>query len=1091
MNIEKIYVVFYNILGKGDSKMKNINELIGIIKGIAFDDVINNKEIEHLQSWIDKNRNLAYEKHQIELIKMVDSVLEDHKISSEEKTTMLEYCREMLKDDRNSINYISELNGIIEGVVCDGEVNELEIKRLKEWMDLYGDTIREHNPSIELCRAIDEVLDDGVVTEEEQKKILELLNKRTQDVQFENKLSYLCKLVKEKKNIGIDLIDILNNESAMQKIHVRAENNLKQAINSYSGYCKNQEIIVVSLVLIAMLEYDGNYYDSVRNTYKNIYSIYSDQKIEGKIRSILSKYKKQRDSSSRSRIINVALENAIVPQTFLPAFFEFIFDIYKLNFEYDLPEELYEDFQFVFEGLRNNLLSDGDDISINVTQKTYKLIASTKRLISKGDGLDAVIKLSIIIVKLIDRRFWGKEVKIFNPYLKVGYEGWEKTLEKNSKENCMCGKRDSKLRSRWEPKFVMCNNSIYLSPPIHKVKAQYDYRDIAVIVLNGGEEIYKNSKCDIREIIGGYQVNVDKIEINKPLGKLTYRLMVGNEIIYDSQNKLYRNFIVFNNEGQEVNNNTDFEGTAYIVYKKGEALLDDILVKENYCIGYKLVRMGDTIEIGNDIFNFSSMIKPGIFGPVYPNCGVQREGEEKIVPVYHDGCLVVFEADKSSSKFEIVINGKPYKLSEMQYKYTEKATTTKYVVELNLQRSGIYKIEVNQLVLGNVKQILKADMVYDIQLSFSKELVDESIYRIQVSSKLVPYNIDVEISAENFDPQFIHFNYDGVKYNYFLPFDFGFYKLSGCDWYPQSQDLWIDDINDKSILTLYDSECDGLLLYTESGALAEDDIQLINKGYYKQLPIFFLTSYKNDNRFVTLAFTVNGKVKYRIPCYNKCVFDEEKMDIICLDNPKKIMITPVFHGKNKVFYELFDSKGRKILTSRLLESGQTSTLKNYKSFQEYTIQFHEKTKILQLRKNTLLYEEHRIFYAKEDFIGRSFKIAEVYFNQMINGKFIEKQWFFNRYYVKFTNVKDLEKGIFEGQIYSKSYKGNFFLYKINPVDVEICSDVIDDTIDIYITNQGDGLLFDPTHRGILNSMEHPTAPDIFIYTISLKGENNE
>ncbi len=94
------------------------------------------------------------------------------------------------------------------------------------------------------------------------------------------------------------------------------------------------------------------------------------------------------------------------------------FDIYKMNFEYDLPDEPYEDFQFVFEGLRNNMLSDGDDISINVTQKTYKLTAATKQLISRKDGLDAIIKLSIIIVKLIDKRFWDKEIRIFNPYLK-------------------------------------------------------------------------------------------------------------------------------------------------------------------------------------------------------------------------------------------------------------------------------------------------------------------------------------------------------------------------------------------------------------------------------------------------------------------------------------------------------------------------------------------------------------------------------------------------------------------------------------------------------------------------------------------------
>ena len=407
--------------------MQNINELIRIIKGINFDGVINDKEVVHLQSWLDKNRNLAYDKRQMELIMMVDAVLEERVFGEAEKELMLSTCEEFLRETGDNTSRIYELNGIIEGVVCEGEVNEAEILRLKEWMDLYGESIREHKPSTELCKVIDDILEDGIVTEEEQAELLDILNTRIRNALFETKLSYLCKLVKDKKNIGTDLIDILNNESAMHEIHSRAESNLMQAVGSYSGYCTNQEIIVISLVLIAMLEYDGNYYDSVRAKYSDLYSRYSEQKVEGKIRSILSKYKKQSDSGSRSRIINVALENAIVPQTFLSAFFEFIFDIYKLNFEYDLPEEPYEDFQFVFEGLRNNMLSDGDDISINVNQKTYKLIAATKQLISREDGLDAVIKLSIIIVKLIDRRFWDKEVKIFNPYLKAGYDGWEKT----------------------------------------------------------------------------------------------------------------------------------------------------------------------------------------------------------------------------------------------------------------------------------------------------------------------------------------------------------------------------------------------------------------------------------------------------------------------------------------------------------------------------------------------------------------------------------------------------------------------------------------------------------------------------------------
>ena len=1071
--------------------LQNINELIGIIKGVNVDGLINEKEALRLQSWVDKNRNLAYDKQQMELIKIVDSVLRDHIIEDLDKKMLITACEEFLEYVGDNQSWMYELNGIIEGIICNGDVNKEKVLLLKDWMDTYGETIRNHKSSEVICKLIDDIIEYSVVTEEKQAKLLDMLNIRIKNAQFETKTEYLCKLVKEKKNIGVDLIDILNNESALNEIHNRAESNLIQAVGSYSGYCRSQEIVVVSLVLIAMLEYDGNYYGSVRNIYKELYQRFTEQKVEGKIRCILSKYKKQSNSSSRTRIINVALENAIVPQAYLSAFFEFIFDIYKLNFEYDLPEKPYEEFQFVFDGLRNNIISDGDDISINVTQKTYKLIAATKQLISREDGLDAVIKLSIIIVKLIDRRFWDKEVKIFNPYLKAGYEDWEKNLKESTRVGYERKKKESELRSLWEPKFLMLNNSVYLNPPKHRVKLQYDYRDIAVIVLNDGEEIYRNNNCDIREIIGGYQVNTEKIEILKPLGKLTYRLVVGNEVIYDSKDKLYRNCIVFNNEGHEINNNTDFEGTVYIAYKKGEATIDNILTKENYCIGYKLARQGDAIEIGHDVFNFSSMAKPGIFGQLYPNCVVQKENADKIIPVYHDTCVVVFEAENISTKFEIDINGKPYKLSEMQYKATVKAGSTKYVVELGLRESGIYEIEVNQLMADSKNKILQADMAYDTNLMYSKEMLEDSFYRIQVTSKLLPHSIDAEVLVENFNPNFIRFDYAGESYSYYLPFDFGFYKLSGDDWCSQFDDLWIDDINNKSVMTLYDSECDGLLLYTELGTLAEDDIKLIDKGYYKQLPVFFLTSYKNGNRFVTLVFTVKGKAKYVVSCYNKCVMDEEKTEILCFDNPKKVTIKPMFHGNNMVFYELYNSVGEKILTSKLLESGQTSTLTNFKSFQEYIIKFHEKTKILQLRKNTLLFEEHRTFYTREDFIGRSFKIVELYFDQNIHGEFSEKQLLFNKYYLKLTNIINVEEGIFEGQIYSKSYKGNFFLRNINPVKVEICSDVIDGTMDIYMTNQGDGLLFDTEHNGILNSMEHPTAPDIFLYTISMKGEDEQ
>lgn len=62
----------------------------------------------------------------------------------------------------------------------------------------------------------------------------------------------------------------------------------------------------------------------------------------------------------------------------------------------------------------------------------------------------------------------------------------------------------------------------------------------------------------------------------------------------------------------------------------------------------------------------------------------------------------------------------------------------------------------------------------------------------------------------------------------------------------------------------------------------------------------------------------------------------------------------------------------------------------------------------------------------------------------------------------------------------------FGFIKINPVEIEVNSDIIDETMDIYITNEGDGLLFDKKHKNILNDLEDPKAPPIEIYTINLR-----
>ncbi len=121
--------------------MRNINELIGTIKGINFDGVINDREVVRLQTWVDSNRNIAYEFRPVDLIKIVDEILVDHIIDDDARERLIKSAESFLDEIGDNFNRIYELDGIIEGIICDGEVNEAEIYNLKDWIPYYEHVI--------------------------------------------------------------------------------------------------------------------------------------------------------------------------------------------------------------------------------------------------------------------------------------------------------------------------------------------------------------------------------------------------------------------------------------------------------------------------------------------------------------------------------------------------------------------------------------------------------------------------------------------------------------------------------------------------------------------------------------------------------------------------------------------------------------------------------------------------------------------------------------------------------------------------------------------------------------------------------------
>ena len=194
---------------------------------------------------------------------------------------------------------------------------------------------------------------------------------------------------------------------------------------------------------------------------------------------------------------------------------------------------------------------------------------------------------------------------------------------------------------------------------------------------------------------------------------------------------------------------------------------------------------------------------------------------------------------------------------------------------------------------------------------------------------------------------------------------------------------------------------------------------------------------------------------------------------------------PKYHGKGNVFFTIRDSSGDEIYRSGIVQNEEWETGFTLESFQKYHVAFYEKEKGLRLKKERLLRKFTCMVYAQKDFIGRSFRIPEIQYDTVVRGKLVTKSYKFTRVYVYFTEQKS--ENHFTAELYARTNNGAFMYDQINPVEVEVCGDVIGDTLELAITKDGDGLLLDKENHGIKNTMEDNDAVDIYSYLMDING----
>jgi len=897
------------------------------------------------------------------------------------------------------------------------------------------------------------------------------------------------------KLIGNILIDLFDNIEFEKDIHEKSIDQILEAYRSYSNRCSNPEIVLTSLSIIALKSYDGNFWSHVQTEYSWLYNRASKQGIESAIRTIL---RRSRPDIVEGRQINFPIIQSIVPVVYLPSFFEFIFDIYKINFQHELSDNLENDFEFIYDSLAGSINENIDDIELDVTKKTYKLIKTTKEIIKLRIDFESLIKLSISILKIIDSNYWNepKNILLENTYFSEGFEKWVKL--NFGKESLVKGKETQRpsISSRWLSGFKYENKKIYLKTPELKIKSKYNPTEVSIGILNDGKLIYSDKKPPIFPIVGGYRIPQQTVRIDSPLGRVQYVLLCGEEEIYNSKSELFRDYLMFETSGSEIKNNTNHDDKEIIFCFLGnpDPNFTVFYSSDEYRLGTVISDPSKQYVLGRNIITLCSIHNPGIIG--IPCEKAKAIIDNEMLKVFFTVEKFVVETELFMDDLAVMVNGKREKLTKENATEKKRGPYNNIEIIMNEAQSGRYQIDVFEIATGKTIPQGKFHFIIDKNFSFISEPKNKLNYEFLVSSAFNLFD-DFGKATEIFSLDLsqksemaINTEFDEEsKGQYVLLLDIPLYQIDDKKWMIFDQPLWHKNVGfyskmkvkglEVNSVELLDSQKNRIL---DLSFLKNDETNEINLGIIKN---FDLTS---DLLF--MKFTKNGFQTGIIAYFVKCQYDE-KNSFMDFDSENGVLsIITSYFGEGLVKTIIFDSKGNEVYNQKVEESGSVNEVKNIFSFEEYIIQIVEEPSTL-LGQKRVMFERRQIFYKNQDFIGKSFQIDRITLERpsCSGNSFSNQKVRFENSFVLFT--KHLSEKKYQGRIFQVFSSEKQYLLNFDPVEIELIGEIEKRATWCAITSDGDGLYLDYPNRTILDKEFDREAQDIYEYHILIRGDFNE
>ena len=156
--------------------LNKLNELAGVINGISVDQIIEEKEIDFLKSWIKENEDYKENEPFNKIIPIIELMIEDNVITDKEKEKLDGLYNIIYNNSQSTTQKLQILNGIVKGITGDNNLRIEEIDGLKKWLNSNED-LKGNYPYDKIYETVEKVLEDNYITEDEKKELIAIFNR--------------------------------------------------------------------------------------------------------------------------------------------------------------------------------------------------------------------------------------------------------------------------------------------------------------------------------------------------------------------------------------------------------------------------------------------------------------------------------------------------------------------------------------------------------------------------------------------------------------------------------------------------------------------------------------------------------------------------------------------------------------------------------------------------------------------------------------------------------------------------------------------------------------------------------------------------